>query len=103
MVRVTFIDPRGAEHSHLVPIGLSLMEAAVRNNVPGIDADCGGACACGTCHVYIHEPWTAEVGPASAGEAAMLDFAEEVRPASRLACQVRLTPGLDGLVATIAC
>jgi 2Fe-2S ferredoxin len=102
MVRVTFICPDGAEHCHPVAAGASLMEAAVRNNVPGIDADCGGACSCGTCHVYIDQRWSAHVGPAAGAEAAMLDFSEHARPASRSACQIPITTALDGLVVVVA-
>ncbi|MDB5439408.1 MAG: 2Fe-2S ferredoxin, partial [Caulobacteraceae bacterium] len=75
-----------------------VMEGAIRNNVPGIDADCGGACACATCHVYVDEAWRAATGTASVMEESMLDFAQDQRPESRLSCQIRVTPALDGLV-----
>ena len=74
------------------------MEAAVVNDVEGIDADCGGACACATCHVYIDQDWTAIVGPAEELEAEMLDVAEEVKENSRLSCQIKITEELDGLI-----
>jgi 2Fe-2S ferredoxin len=74
------------------------MRAAVSNGVPGIDAECGGACACATCHVYIQPEWLERVGPAQGGEKEMLDFALEVRGDSRLACQVTVSPQLNGLV-----
>lgn len=77
------------------------MEAAVGNQVPGIDADCGGACACATCHVYIDEAWTARVGPPDAMEESMLDFVNEKRAASRLCCQINVTEEIDGLVVRI--
>ena len=81
-----------------VPDGTSVMEGAVRNGVPGIDGDCGGACACATCHVYVEPEWLERLGPQSDMEQSMLDFAEDVRPASRLACQIKITGELDGLV-----
>jgi 2Fe-2S ferredoxin len=74
------------------------MAGAVRNDVPGIDAECGGACACATCHVYVDEAWRARVGAASDMERNMLEFAGDVRPDSRLSCQIRVTKELDGLV-----
>ena len=98
MAKVTYIEHSGAEHVVDVKPGLSVMEGAVRNNVPGIDADCGGACACATCHVYVDEAWTEATGKASAMEESMLDFAEQVEPNSRLSCQIRMSDALDGLV-----
>ena len=98
MARIKYIEFDGREHEVDVKSGLSVMEGAVKNNVPGIDADCGGACACATCHVYVDEAWTAKTGTASAMEESMLDFAEEVQPNSRLSCQIRVSEGLDGLV-----
>jgi len=98
MARIKYIEFDGREHEVEVKPGLSVMEGAVKNNVPGIDADCGGACACATCHVYVDEAWTAKTGTASAMEESMLDFAEEVQPTSRLSCQIRVTDALDGLV-----
>ncbi len=81
------------------PIGVSVMEGAVKNNVPGIDADCGGACACATCHVYVDPVWVGAVGAASETEVAMLEFAAEpVEPNSRLSCQVKITADFDGLI-----
>ena len=74
------------------------MENAIRNAVPGIEAECGGACACATCHVYVDEAWTAEVGEPEAMEEDMLDFAYDVRPNSRLSCQIKVRDELDGLV-----
>jgi ferredoxin, 2Fe-2S len=98
MAKITYIEFAGAEHPVEVKPGLTVMEGAVRNNVPGIDADCGGACACATCHVYVDEAWADKVGKASAMEESMLDFAEGVQPNSRLSCQIKVTPELDGLV-----
>ena len=98
MVTVTYIQHSGETHVVEVKPGLSVMEGAVRNNVPGIDADCGGACACATCHVYVDPDWLEKTGKAAAMEESMLDFAEGVEPNSRLSCQIRVTPDLDGLV-----
>jgi len=98
MAKITYIEHSGAEHTVDVKPGLSVMEGAVRNNVPGIDADCGGACACATCHVYVDEAWREATGKQSAMEESMLDFAEEVEPNSRLSCQIRVTEALDGLI-----
>ena len=98
MPRITYIEFDGREHVVEVKSGLSVMEGAIRNNVPGIDADCGGACACATCHVYVDEAWTEKTGSASAMEESMLDFADAVEPNSRLSCQIRVTDELDGLV-----
>ena len=98
MAKITYIEHSGAEHVVDVKSGLSVMEGAVRNNVPGIDADCGGACACATCHVYVDPDWAEKAGKASAMEESMLDFAEAVEPTSRLSCQIRVSDALDGLV-----
>jgi 2Fe-2S ferredoxin len=73
------------------------MEVAVRNGVPGIEAECGGACACATCHVYVDEAWVGKTGHAEPMEEDMLDFAFDVRPNSRLSCQIRVRDELDGL------
>ena len=98
MPQVTYIEHDGAQHVVEVKTGLTLMEGAVRNNVPGIDADCGGACACATCHVYVDEAWRGKTGERGAMEESMLDFAENVAESSRLSCQIRVTDALDGLV-----
>ena len=98
MAKITFIEHSGDEHEVEAKAGLSVMEAAVKNNVPGIDADCGGACACATCHVYVDEAWLAGTGERTAMEQSMLEFAEGVEPNSRLACQIRIDEALDGLV-----
>ena len=97
MAKITYIEHSGAEHAIDVKPGLTVMEGAVKNNVPGIDADCGGACACATCHVYVDAAWTERVGKPSAMEESMLDFAEGVAPNSRLSCQIKVTDALDGL------
>ena len=98
MPKITYIEHNGTEYAVDVKKGLSVMEGAVKHNVPGIDADCGGACACATCHVYVDEAWREKVGEASAMEESMLDFAENVEPNSRLSCQIRVTDELAGLV-----
>ena len=98
MAKITYIQHDGGEQTVEVKNGLSVMEGAIRNNVPGIDADCGGACACATCHVYVDPDWMQEAGKPSAMEESMLDFAESVEPNSRLSCQIRVSNSLDGLV-----
>ena len=98
MAKITYIEFNGAEHVVDVKNGLSVMEGAVKNNIPGIDADCGGACACATCHVYVDQAWLDKTGSQSAMEESMLDFAENVEPNSRLSCQIKVTKALDGFV-----
>ena len=98
MAKITYIEHDGAEHVIDVKSGLTVMEGAVKNNVPGIDADCGGACACATCHVYVDDAWLPKTGEKSAMEESMLDFAENVEPGSRLSCQIKVSDALDGLV-----
>ena len=98
MAKITFFQPDGTAQTVDVPPGWSVMEGAVRNLVPGIDADCGGACACATCHVYVDPGWRDRLPPKSDMEEAMLDFAQDVAPESRLSCQLRVTSDLDGLV-----
>ncbi|MBW8813612.1 MAG: 2Fe-2S iron-sulfur cluster binding domain-containing protein [Caulobacterales bacterium] len=101
MAKITYIEHDGTEHAIDVKTGLSVMEGAVKNNIPGIDADCGGACACATCHVYVDEAWLAKTGERTAMEESMLDFAEGVAENSRLSCQIRVTDDLDGLRVTM--
>lgn len=98
MPRITFIDAGGTSRAVEAPAGWTVMEAAVKNGVPGIEAECGGACACATCHVYVDEAWTDALGAADPMEADMLDFASDVRANSRLSCQIRIRPELEGLV-----
>ncbi len=98
MPSVTFIEHNGTVHRVEAAVGASAMEAAVRNQVPGIEAECGGACACATCHVYVEDAWREKVGDPGSMEEDMLDFASDVRPSSRLSCQIKLTADLDGLV-----
>jgi 2Fe-2S ferredoxin len=98
MPKIKFIDEAGKEREVDVPVGWSVMEGAVKNLVPGIDADCGGACACATCQVYVDPAWLDKLLPKQEMEEAMLDFAQDVKPNSRLSCQITVTPDLDGLV-----
>lgn len=98
MARVTFIEHKGQSHTFDAPAGASVMQVAVQNQTPGIDAECGGACSCATCHVYVDEAWRAKVPPPSPLESAMLDFVEELQAGSRLGCQIKLDESLDGLV-----
>jgi ferredoxin, 2Fe-2S len=100
MPRITYIEHDGTAHVVDVPIGKSVMQGAVENNVPGIDADCGGECACATCHVYVDAAWLSAVGlpPPASQEASMLSFAAVTQPDSRLSCQIPVTASLDGLV-----
>ena len=98
MPQVTFIDAHGESRTVEGEAGATVMEVAIRNGVPGIEAECGGACACATCHVYVDDAWTEKVGTPSAMEEDMLDFAVDVRPTSRLSCQIKVAPALDGLV-----
>ena len=98
MPKVTFIAFNGTRHEVEVPAGLSLMRAAVDNQVPGIDGDCGGLCACATCHVFVEPQWVGRTGPRTPSEQEMLNFAAELRDSSRLACQIPVTEELDGLV-----
>lgn len=101
MVRITFIQPDGSEQTVEAEPGLTVMEAAKKDLVPGIEAECGGACACATCHVYVDDQWREKVGPPSEMEEDMLDFAFDVRESSRLSCQIKITEDLDGLVVRV--
>ncbi len=97
MPKVIFVEPDGTEHEVHASIGMDVMHAAIRNSVPGIDADCGGNCACSTCHVFIDEAWFDTAGPASGMEEDILDFALDTKETSRLSCQIEMTQALDGL------
>jgi ferredoxin, 2Fe-2S len=101
MPRVTFIEPSGMRREIDAPIGVTLMEAAVQNGVQGIVAQCGGACACATCHVYIDAAWTAKLEAREEMEEGMLECAWEPRENSRLSCQIHMTASLDGLEVTV--
>ena len=93
-----FIEHDGTRHEVDAASGLSLMRAAVDHNVPGIDADCGGACACATCHVYVDADWLARAGARTEMEESMLSFAAATQPNSRLACQIAMSETLAGIV-----
>ena len=101
MATITFITHAGETHTVEASKGTTVMEAAVRNMVPGIEAECGGACACATCHVYVDPSWKPAVGDASPMEEDMLDFAYEVAETSRLSCQIKISDALDGLVVRV--
>lgn len=100
MPKITFISHDGTERTIEAKNGMSVMEVAVNNSVPGIDADCGGACACATCHVYVDEAFMGKVGEQQEMEKSMLDFAENVQANSRLSCQIKVSDDLDGLRVT---
>ena len=97
MTKLTFIAHDGTHFDMDAENGSTVMENAIRNAVPGIEAECGGACACATCHVYVDEEWKDVVGPPSPMEEDMLDFGFDVRPNSRLSCQIKVSDELDGL------
>ena len=97
MVKITFIDTAGTARTVEGEASSTVMETAIKNGVPGIEAECGGACACSTCHVYIDDAWREKVGEPSPMEEDMLDFAYEVKPSSRLSCQIKVSEELDGL------
>lgn len=97
MPKIKYIEHSGNAHEVEVPTGWSVMEGAVKNLIPGIDADCGGACACATCHVYVDPAWLEKIPPKSDMEETMLDFAQELQPNSRLSCQIKVELRLEGL------
>ena len=101
MPKVTFIEHNGKPHQVEAVVGLSLMRAAIDNNVPGIDADCGGQCACATCHVYVDAAWEGRTGARTTMEEDMLNFAAVTQENSRLACQITISDTLDGLVVSM--
>ena len=101
MAKITYIEHNGKSHTVEVKNGLSVMEGAVQNNIPGIDADCGGGMACATCHVYVKEEWFDKVNIKSEGEDDMLDQAYEPNKQSRLSCQISVTDDIDGLIVNL--
>ena len=101
MPKVTYIEHNGKEHVIEVEKGLSIMEGAIQNGVSGIDADCGGACACATCHVYVNEKWIDKLEEQSESEKDMLDFAFETKKNSRLSCQLILNDQHDGIIVSL--
>ena len=97
MPKITYIDSADNARTIDAEVGSTVMETAIKNDVPGIEAECGGACACATCHVYVDEAWREKVGGPSPMEEDMLDFGYDVRPNSRLSCQIKVSDELDGL------
>jgi len=100
MAKITFIAHDGSEQIVEAKNGFSVMQAAMDNLVPGIDADCGGCCSCATCHVFVDEKWLDKTGEMQPTEAMMLDMSPDKQPSSRLSCQIQVTDELDGLVVT---
>ncbi len=98
MARITYVEASGTEHVVEVAAGLSLMEGATRNGVPGILADCGGSCSCGTCRVFVDAAWRAIIGTPDDMEEAMLELHDDAPEGQRLSCQIPVTEALDGLV-----
>ena len=101
MPKITYIEHGGKSHTIEVSNGLSVMEGAVQNNIPGIDADCGGSMACATCHVYVKEEWFNKLPKKEDGEEDMLDMAFEPKKNSRLSCQLMVSDQLDGLAVNL--
>jgi len=101
MAKITYIEHKGKSHEIEVANGLTVMEGAVQNNIPGITADCGGACACATCHVYVDEKWFDKLKKKDEAEQDMLDMAFEPNKFSRLSCQISVADELDGLAVKI--
>ena len=97
MPKITYIEDNGTSHTLEVPNGITVMEGAVQNNIPGIDADCGGGMACATCHVYVKDEWFDKINKKTEGEDDMLDQAYEPKKNSRLSCQIQVTDDIDGL------
>ncbi len=97
MAKITYIENNGTSHTVDVAEGLTVMEGAVQNNIPGIDADCGGGMACATCHVYVKDEWLDKINKKSEGEDDMIDQAYEPKKNSRLSCQILVSPEIDGL------
>ena len=98
MAKITYIEHNGKSHVIEVPKELTVMEGAVQNNIPGIDADCGGSCACATCHVYVDEKWFSKLPNKENAEVDMLDMAFEPNKFSRLGCQITVSNDLDDMV-----
>jgi 2Fe-2S ferredoxin len=101
MTKITILAFDGTRYDIEAENGSTVMENAIRNSVPGIEAECGGACACATCHVYVDDAWTEAVGAPEPMEEDMLDFAFDVRPTSRLSCQIKVRDALDGLIVSV--
>jgi 2Fe-2S ferredoxin len=98
MVKLTYVEASGVEHVIDAKLGQSVMENAVKNNVPGIAADCGGSLACATCRVYVNRAWQEKLAPPSDMEQSTIEFSGDTTPGLRLSCQIKVTKELDGLV-----
>ncbi len=98
MAKITYIEFDGTSHVVDVSSGMSVMEGAINNNIPGIEAECGGACSCATCHVYVDPAWVAATGSAQHIEEDMIECAMDIQETSRLSCQIEVSDELDGLV-----
>ncbi|HUO22282.1 MAG TPA: 2Fe-2S iron-sulfur cluster-binding protein [Caulobacteraceae bacterium] len=101
MAKITYIEFSGQARTVDVKPGMTVMEGAVRNGVAGIEAECGGAMSCATCHVYVDEAWLDKTGKPKSDESSMLDFASDTQPNSRLSCQIKVTDALDGLIVRV--
>ena len=101
MAKITYVENNGNTHTVEVAEGLTVMEGAIQNNIPGIDGDCGGGMACATCHVYVNDDWFDKITPKEDGEEDMLDMAFEPKKNSRLSCQIIISDELDGLTVSI--
>jgi len=97
MPKITYIDQDGTARTVDAEIGSTVMETAIKNDIPGILATCGGSCSCATCHVYVDEAWFEKLGPLALEELDMLDTAHDLQPTSRLSCQIPVTDEIDGL------
>lgn len=97
MPKITYIEHNGKEHQIEIPLGFSIMEGAIKNSIPGIDADCGGSCACATCHVYVDEKFLHKIPEAEEAEKDMLDFVQDSDKSSRLSCQIIISNEIDGI------
>jgi 2Fe-2S ferredoxin len=98
VAKITYIEANGTEHTVDVPVGWTVMQGCVKNSLPGILAECGGNCACGTCRVYVDEAWRAITGESSDLEEATLDIREDSTPGKRLGCQIKVTEEMDGMI-----
>ncbi|TDD92234.1 2Fe-2S iron-sulfur cluster-binding protein [Actinomadura rubrisoli] len=98
MPKITYVEHDGTSRTVDLEPGLSVMKGAIRNNIPGIDAECGGQMSCATCHVHVDREWTAKAGPPREAERTMLEFADDTSEHSRLSCQIRVSDELDGLI-----
>ncbi|GBE44662.1 MAG TPA: 2Fe-2S iron-sulfur cluster binding domain-containing protein [Rhizobiales bacterium] len=101
MPKIIYIEHDGTRHEVEAESGMTIMEVAIKHSVPGIEAECGGACSCATCHIYVEEKWCAVTGQPEEMEEDMLDFAFDVRESSRLSCQITVSDELDGLVVKV--